>query len=646
MLLFINLQSKFATMHKTYLYLFVVLFCSLLSAQNDTVSIQKLMDNAYSFEQNKPEKALQLYKKTHQLSLKVNYSDGVYKSLLYSGIVLSSIGKYDTAIYFYKKTIDYCSKEKIQIGVAKGYANMANAYQFKGDYAKAGTYYLSSIKLFEKTKDSAIISQSYQNLSALYDNINNEELELLYLKKAIQYSDKTKKEQLGLLYGDVGLTLLNQNKTKEALSYFKKTEALSNTDKSERLLFFTKKNFGEYYKKTKDYLKAIAYYKAALNLSESQKDAFQKTDLLNNLSDLYLEEKNFNKALEYGFLTLDLAKEIKAKEFVFRSQKRISSIYSQLGNPTKAYQYLLLSSTLKDSLLTENQSKEMVLLQTKFETEKKDKSIAEQQVKLKKQEIELIKSQKEKQLYFLVSIGLILLSCGIWYFFRQRQKIKDKEIIALQQQQEIAKLEALIDGEEKERKRIAQELHDGLNGDLSAIKYRLSTLEESGLSAVDADNLTKVINMIDESCAQVRSISHNLMPSSILDFGLIESIKEYCVKINSSDNFKIQFQTFGNYVALSKKSETVIYRIIQELVTNILKHSKATESMIQFNYREDELFITVEDNGIGFDKYAVYNGIGHKNIKTRIDFLNAQLDVDSNNAGTSYTISIDLNIVK
>lgn len=152
--------------------------------------------------------------------------------------------------------------------------------------------------------------------------------------------------------------------------------------------------------------------------------------------------------------------------------------------------------------------------------------------------------------------------------------------------------------------------------------------------------------MVDESCAHVRSISHNLMPSSILDYGLIETAREYCIKINTSDTFKIDFQCFGNYIELSKKSETVIYRIIQELVTNILKHSKATEAMIQFNYREEELFITVEDNGIGFDKSSITEGIGHKNIKTRVAFLNAQLDSNSSNLGTSYTLSIDLNKTK
>lgn len=633
-------------MYKFFLHLIFFLFCSTVVAQNDTLKIQKLMDEAYSFEQNQPEKALQLYQKTHQLSIKVNYKEGVYKSLLYSGIVFSANGKYDSAIHYYKKTIRYSSKEKISIGIAKGYANMANAYQFKGDYSNAVKYYIGSIKLFEKTKDSAIISQSYQNLSALYDNVNNDVLELFYLQKAIQYSDKTKKEQLGLLYGDVGLTLLRQNKNKEAFVYFKKTEDLSKMDKSERLLFFTKRNFGEYYKNTKDYLKAISNFEAALALSESQKDAFQKADLYHTLSGLYLEIKNYPKALEYSFFSLKLAKEINAKEFLFRSQKRISTIYNELGQSEQAYNYLLLSSNLKDLLLTENQSKEMSLLQTRFETEKKDKSIAEQQVKIKKQELDLIKSQKEKQLYFIASLGLILLTLGIWYFFKQRQKLKNQEIETLKQNQEIAKLEALIDGEEKERKRIAQELHDGLNGDLSAIKYRLSTLEESGLSAIDAENLTKVITMIDESCAQVRSISHNLMPSSILEYGLIESIREYCIKINNSDNFKIDFQTFGDYIALAKKNETVIYRIIQELVTNILKHAKATEALVQFNFREEELFITVEDNGIGFDTTKISDGIGHKNIQTRVGFLNAELNVESSSNGTSYTISIDLNKVK
>jgi len=100
-------------MYKPYFYILIFLLYFEAMAQKDTISIQKLMDQAYTFEQNQPEKALQLYQKTHQLSLKENYKNGVYKSLLYSGIVYSSVGKYDSAINYYKKTIRYCSLEKI-----------------------------------------------------------------------------------------------------------------------------------------------------------------------------------------------------------------------------------------------------------------------------------------------------------------------------------------------------------------------------------------------------------------------------------------------------------------------------------------------------------------------------------------------------
>jgi len=633
-------------MSKSFIVLFFIFLSGQVLAQSDTLTIQQLMDKAYTLELSNPQDALTLYKKTHRLSLKVNYKDGIYKSLLYSGLVYTIQGKYDSATYYFDQTIRYCKKEKISIGEAKGYVNLANMYQYKGDYTTAIKYYLQSITIFEKTKDSLTISQSYQNLSALYTQFDNTEFEFLYLNRALQYVPKQNFVRQGMLYGDIGLGYLRQNKLEEAMSHFIKAETFSKKAESDELFFYVTRNFGEYYKFKKEYLKAIPYYEKAYNNSKNIVDIITRTDLMYILSDLYIQTKSYNKALVFAHQSLEMAQTIDSDQYRYKSLKRLSEIYNKLNQPQKAYHYLEQSYVLKDSVFTKDHLEELTLLQTQFETEKKDKSIAEQQVKLNKQTLELIKNQKEKEMYLIVSFGLILISLGIWYSFRQRQKIKNKEIITLQQQQEIAQLEALIEGEEKERKRIAQELHDGLNGDLSAIKYRLTTFEESGLSAIDTENLNKVINMIDDSCAQVRNISHNLMPSSIFEYGLIETIREYCLKINTHEHFHIDFQFFGNYLSLSKKTETVIYRIIQELVTNILKHSKATEALIQFNYREDELFITVEDNGIGFDKNVISKGIGHQNIQTRIDFLNAQINVDSSSIGTSYTISIDLNKVK
>lgn len=632
-------------MFKFYVFLFII-FSTNAYTQKDTLQILKLIEDAGNLEVSNPRASLKLYDQAYALSIKTGYKNGAYKSLFFGGFAYSNMGLYDSTFYRFNKTIAYCKKNNIEIGVAKANANIANTYQYQGEYTKAIQYYINAIKSFEKLKDSTSTAITYQNLSAIYTKFKNEKLEFFYLKKADQFFKKEDYYNRGLLYTDIGLGYLRTDRFKEAFRYFQKAEIMYEKTKNKELGFYVVRNFGEYYRISKNYEKAIPFYKKALELADNAVDIVRKADLLYITSEVYLQLGNYPKTIELANQSLKIAREIKSKELEYKSLKKLSLAYNKTNQPQKAFDALEISYAIKDSIFSEENLKETALLQTKFETEKKDKSIAEQQVKLKKQELDLFKSQQEKQLYFIASIGLLLLSIGTVYFFKQRQKLKNKEIIALQQQQEIAKLEALIDGEEKERKRIAQDLHDGLNGDLSAIKYRLSTLEEAALSAVDAENLTKVINMLDESCAQVRSISHNLMPSSILDFGLIESIKEYCVKINTSDNFRIEFQTFGNYVALSKKSETVIFRIIQELVTNILKHAKATEAIIQFNYRIDELFITVEDNGIGFDKSTVSTGIGHKNIKTRIDFLNAQLDLDSTNAGTSYTISIDLNSVK
>jgi len=508
-----------------------------------------------------------------------------------------------------------------QFGINEAEKAIAVAHNLKDSLLVSNGYFFKGINLFElnkpkeaekslwKSRDfqpvkiqkkhirSSILSEHiYNNLAQVKLFLHQSDSAIWYNSRAYSYAKKVNsKRGIPNVEQTFSLIYLDDNKIDLALFYLKKS-----------IQSAQKNNY---------YDIVLSNYGFMLNCYPNNQ---KEIDLWFKKGIKIIQQKKINIAYQAYFFKIAikvLEKNSQSKNLIFAQQQLL-----KINERIALYNNDYIQSITKQYIKNEN--------------------------KLLKQELDLIKSQKEKQMYLIASFFLILFSSGIWQFFRQRQKIKNKEIIALQQQQEIAKLEALIDGEENERRRIAQELHDGLNGDLSAIKYRLSTLEESGLSAIDTENLSKVINMIDESCAQVRSISHNLMPSSILEYGLIETIREYCIKINTSDTFKIDFQFFGNYIALSKKTETVIYRIIQELVTNILKHSKATKALIQFNYREDELFITVEDNGIGFDKKAISPGIGHKNIKTRIDFLNAQLDVDSSSAGTSYTISIDLNKVK
>lgn len=491
-------------------------------------------------------------------------------------------------------------------------------------------------------KDSLLASNGYffKGINLIELNRLQESEKMLWKSKSYQPKNNVKKYLRSKIlnehiYNNLALIKQKKQQLDSAIWYNSNAYVFAKKNKSKRGIPNIEQLYGLIYLDSDNYSYAEFYLKKS-----------NASALKNNYYDIVLSN--------YGYLMLCYPKNLSESSKWYDKGKEL--INTEIININ--YQRYFFKTAIK-SLKTNNQLDKLVAAQEILMTINDQialssnnyiQTISQQYVKnenrLLKQELNLTKSKKEKQIFYSLVSAMALLLIGLWYFFKQRQKLKNQEIETLKQNQAITNLEALIDGEEKERKRIAQELHDGLNGDLSAIKYRLSSLQDSSLNASDSENLIKIITMIDDSCTQVRSISHNLMPSSILDYGLIESVREYCIKINNLNIFKIDFQFFGPTLFIPKNSETVIYRIIQELVTNIIKHAKASEALIQFNYREDELFITVEDNGIGFNIFKISEGIGHKNINTRIVFLNAQLDVASSSKGTSYTISIDLNKIK
>ena len=508
-----------------------------------------------------------------------------------------------------------------QFGVTEADKVIANSFLLKDSLLISNGYFFKGINLLElnnlneaekllwKSRDfqptklpktqlrTPILKEHvYNNLAQLKLQLRESDSAMWYNSKAYEYALKTNsKRGIPNIEQTYALIYLDKKKLEDAISYFKKSRASA--------------EISNYYD-----IVLINYGFLISCFPNDRKEA----NLWFNKGLELIEQKKVNISFQVNFYktAINAFKNNKDLEKLAFAQSQLIGINKKISLNSNDY----IQNITKQYVKNEN--------------------------KLLRQELNLTKSNKEKQIFYILVVALMFTSIALWYFFKQRQKLKNKEIERLKQDQEISNLEALMDGEEKERKRIAQELHDGLSGDLCAIKYHLSTLEDSGLNPSDTENITKVIYMIDDSFAQIRSISHNLLPASIVDYGLVESLREYCNKINNSENFKIDFQVFGDYNPLSKKNETVVYRIIQELTTNILKHSKATEAMIQFNCKENELFITVEDNGIGFDTKTISEGIGHKNIQTRIDFLNAQYSVVSAESGTSCTISIDLKNLK
>ena len=504
-------------------------------------------------------------------------------------------------------------------------------YRQLGDYDKSLKTYLDILKIFEAKKDSFATASTLNSIAIIYQEMDNQEEALVNLKSARKiFVEKDVKRDVCNTDHSIASIYLLIGDTDEALYYAQNALKLSREIKFKELEGKSLHILGNIYLKSNPEKSLDYYLKAKKLLDETNFEAL-KLNLNMAIGNAYFKKKEYSKAKKQLLDALVIAEETKIISQVKEASLLLAQIAEDESDFKSAYNYRLKYSKAKDSILNIENSKNINLLQKEFETEKKDKTILENNLSLEK-------SQAKTQLMSLFIIFLLLASILLWFIFQQRQKRIQQQLIAIKKEQEVLTLESLIEGEEKERLRIAKELHDGVNGDLSAIKYKLSSLLK-----MNNEVINEAVIMIDNSCKQVRAISHNLVPPSLKDFNLIEAIRNYCENMNNTHTPEISFQHMGDPILLNKKVEVNIFRIIQELVTNSIKHAAAKTIDVQISNRNNTLLITVEDNGTGFKMESKDTmGIGLDNIKSRVEYLNANLDVVSNENGTSNTLEIDL----
>ena len=627
---------------KTFLSILSLFFiCGASSAQIDSISIQKLLDEAFELETTNPPQAIKIYEQVLQESKQINYHLGAFRALLYTGIVESNLGHYDRALELYQSAIPFSRKAHYEVGEASAKINIGNVFQFKGNLRMAIDPYLEGAKIYENNRDSAHLVMAYANLAGLYKSLDNIPLTLKTYQKALYYCPATDSFNQCDIYNNIGIVLLQDNKLDSAYFYITKAQQMNAELGNQRQDFFIHRNLGEYYSYRQKYIPAIRHFTQALSLSKKINDAFYTNEIHFLIGQAYFEIGNMDLALKHTRLAIQWAERHQSNEILYKAHHNLAKTYHHLGNP-KDFATLALSHQIKDSIITEKYLLEIAALETLYESKKKDNDLMIKDLQIDQNKTALIKSKA--QTLTLGIIGLILFFASIigWLYFRQRQYNKNQQISSLKERQKIIELEAIINGEEKERHRLAQDLHDGINGDLSVIKYKLTSVNIQSLNPKETKLFQESIQLLDNAVEQVRRISHNLAPPALHNFNLIEAIEQYCARINSSTPLNISFQVFGDIIHLHKDQETAIYRIIQELINNIVKHAQATEAIVQLNIFDNNMTITVEDNGKGFDVKKVNLGMGLHNIKSRIAFLQAELEVHSNSAGSTFSIHVPL----
>jgi len=616
----------------------------LKTAKADTNKINILDDLSWNLCYADQNKALQYAQQQLALSKKINYKKGEANAYVNLGSVSFLKGNLTDALKNFKIAYKLKIARGDKIGAAGLLNNIAMIYKQQGNYKQSIENIINAAKIFEQINDKSKMASAYNNIGAVYQELKNYQQSLYYFNKAKEIRVLIdEKDNLSATLNNIGNCYVLLNKYDEAFKYFDMALDAQKGINNKYIVARVLNSKATIYKTLKNYNKAIDLYKKSINIKETINDAEGLLAGYLNIGEIYLIKKDADNAINYFNKIQDIIDSTDSKENLTYLYNDFVKAYQLKNNYKKALEYSQLYSIVKDSIFSDLSVKQITEMQTKYETEKKElensKLIKENEIK----ELKINKAEQTRKVYLIIALNIILLiiviTILIIYRFKQKQKAQIlKETI----RQDKLRYKAIIDSEENERIRIAKELHDGLGQLLSSAKLNISSFEDS----IDDDNITTYknsINIIDEAVGEVRNISHNLMPTALTKYGLIEAINSLAKKINDSKQINVSFNHNNINISLEKETEIAIYRIVQEIINNMLKHSKASLINILLQSDNNTLSIEISDNGTGFNTNEITNskGIGWQNIYSRVSMINGKITVNSlTDKGTNIKITI------
>lgn len=471
--------------------------------------------------------------------------------------------------------------------------NVAWAYLELKQYRDCIKYGLENIRLMEGTGFEWIVLYTYSNVAVSYGALGMIDSARYFVNKGINAAQASNDEQ--------GL----------ANAYF--------------ILGTIYSNAGKYPEAIEQYLKARPHRDKVGN------PLFIVSDLY-TISDLYHKTKEFKKGVAAGEEALKLAKRYNLTLKFEGTYESLAKNYEGLGDFRNASKYYRLWAAAKDSVYKNSSANAIAEMQTKFETEKKEQQLAIQNSELARKEVEL------QFTYLTIAAMLIIFIFAAVILFLLRSRLQKKRFAAMKE----AQIRATIESQENERRRFAQDLHDGMGQLISALRLTIHHLDTHGGQSA-ADHFSKAETLLNDMHQEIRSIAFNLMPQTLVKSGVIPALKEVINRLSSSA-ITINISSFEIPERLDQLKEIALFRILQEWLTNIVKYSNASSIDIQFVGHDNELTVVIEDDGDGFDQKLLTEGDGHgwKNIQSRVSFLQASLYIDTEpgRKGTSFTLNI------
>ncbi len=573
-----------------------------------------------------PDAAQKMSAQSYIISTKANYPKGIAYVYLFRSIMGSYTGNFAALKANADTCLDIATKHNLPSILASAYNSLGVFYWQTGDYSSSLKNHLSALKIRETLNDEAGIAKSLGNIGQVYlDNGQFKEAES-YTLRCLAIAKKQQNSYVIVAALHVlANTCSSQKQYARALNYDQEALVICLRENNKRGLSQIYSNMAHCYNYMHQYDKALKYHFNVLALDEFFGDKKQMSDTFLNIGEVYKDKGQYTDAKTWLKKSLAYSTETKYKHGQQDAWKFLSQVYEKEGNYKDALLAHQKYQSLTADIVNEDNNKQIALIQTQYETQKK-----EQQISLLNKENTIQKlsiNSRNKTIIFI--IGFIILAGVVGMLYYNRQQLQQK---ALAQQQKIEQqgllTQAIIDAEEKERRRIASDLHDGVGQLFSAVKMNLSGLLDRVTINREEDRFLaeKTIALVDESCKEVRVISHQMMPNMLLRSGIASDVKSFIEKIDS-ERLKVNVEAIGFKNKLESNVEIVLYRVIQETVNNVIKHAKATMLDIKLIRDTQGIEAIITDNGVGFNTELKddFEGIGLKNIATRIEYLKGNI---------------------
>ena len=575
------------------------------------------------------------------LSLAKKSNDSLYLGSAYNtgSYVYASEANADSMQYYAYRALNLLQNAKsiraIKLKVMAN-NNLAVSFSTSGNMKKAIETLIGNLGLIKTTRDDNLYQATINNISASFTMIGDNENAYKYM---LQDVDVVRKPGMsltaqGFAYTNAALVCSNLKKFDEQKKYLDKAkEALIQLGDSPlwgRYYSFE----ATYYANIHQSAQAIASAQKALDLSEKYPERSNMYMAYEAIRTVQASMKRYGKARDAARQLFAMSKEDHYADMMISSAEYIADFSAELGDYKAAFQSLKQLERIKDSVQSQQNTQKINELETRLQTSQKEEKIGRLELERKGAALQ-IKNQRLTNTFLGGTCLLLLITLGLsWFFYRNKRR-------AAMQREKLQITEMMLNTQKAERERIARDLHDGMVGTLSGIKLNLAIISDKQMEGDFKVAVARSASQLGDSIQELRRIAHNMMPEMLLQLGLEAALEDLCHLLESA-GIIVQREFINMEQTIPLDKQVIIYRIVQELFGNIVKHAQASTVFFQCARQSDMFLITVEDDGVGMVNENKTTGMGMKNTERRVHYLNGTMDIGSLKTGKGTSINIQL----